>query len=571
MRKFLSFTLILAIIANFAFGQETKEVRLTHHMSEDEKSKTHLIGKNFQATDPPAGEVRNIAEWESMEGVIVTYLGTWDEFGVPYELIAEMSENVTVTTIVENSSEETTVRGYYENNGVNLDNCNFLIAPVDSYWTRDYTAWYVAVDNSDVSVVDFIYNRPRPNDDAMPSKMADFLGVDYYGMSVVHTGGNYMTDGMGISASTPIVYTESWSEEGITETEVDERMLAYLGIHTYHVVDDPMDDYIDHVDCWAKFLDVDKILITQVPETDYRYDDFEAAAAYFAEQNCSYGYPYQVYRVQAADYYDYDTNPYTNSLILNDKVFVPQTGSTLDDDAIAVYEEAMPGYKIIGMYAGENAWQNTDALHCRTHGIADREMLYIKHIPLFGTVNSNNGYLVETEIYSYAGNDLQTGFPKLFYKVDDGNFTEIEMTESKSNTFQATIPEQAEGSIISYYIEAEDVSSKNEMHPQQGEYDPHIFTAGTESNVFVAENTISEDFNIYPNPNNGNFFVWLDMENGTEIEISINSITGKNILNEKKSVTQNLQKIEIDIPAGIYNLSITTSENKISKKLIITK
>ena len=41
----------------------------------------------------------------------------------------------------------------------------------------------------------------------------------------------------------------------------------------------------------------------------------------------------------------------------------------------------MPGYEIIGVYS--NGAIDSDALHCRTRGIADREMLLsIGHIPI---------------------------------------------------------------------------------------------------------------------------------------------------------------------------------------------
>ena len=99
--------------------------------------------------------------------------------------------------------------------------------------------------------------------------------------------------------------------------------------------------------------------------------------------NSSLGMPYEVYRVYTpATSYPY--TPYTNSLILNKKVFVPVSGNQWDDEAIASYQEAMPGYEIIGI--NYNGWIDTDALHCRTKGIADLGMLYIQHIPVLGTV-----------------------------------------------------------------------------------------------------------------------------------------------------------------------------------------
>ena len=68
---------------------------------------------------------------------------------------------------------------------------------------------------------------------------------------------------------------------------------------------------------------------------------------------------------------------------MNNKVLVPITGSSWDDDAIEIYEEAMPGYEIVGF---TGSWESTDALHCRAKGIAEREMIYITHIPPSGDV-----------------------------------------------------------------------------------------------------------------------------------------------------------------------------------------
>jgi len=291
-----------------------------------------------------------------------------------------------------------------------------------------------------------------------------------------------MCDGYGAAASTDLV----WDEETQTPEQINTKMLNYLGITNYHVTADPLDDYIKHIDCWGKFLDVDKILITQVPESDDRYDDYEALATYFSNQNCSWGYPYEVIRVQAADYNDNDVNPYTNSLILNNKVFVPQTGSSIDDDAIATYEAAMPGYEIFGVYS--SGWYNTDALHCRTHGIADREMLYIKHFPLHGDIAYQTNFTIEAEVTSYGGSPISSGFPKLFYRQNSGTWQEIIMTNTSGITYSADIPGIGGDNFVEYYIYAENNNGKAESHPLIGAADPHSFSYSG-GNILTAENT----------------------------------------------------------------------------------
>ncbi len=576
MKKSLLFaSLLLQIPLLFA---QTEKFSQRHFLSEQEMSDKIRVTKNFTETPPPTGEIRNIAEWEPAEGVLITYK---NGFGIPYEAIAEMSQDCIITTIVSGLSQENTVRTLFINNEVNIANCNFIYTPVDSWWARDYSPWYIAVDNSELAIVDFPYNRDRPNDDEIPNKMATFLGETRYGMDVVQTGGNYMCDGYGVAAQTDLVLDENlagldcFQDIPITAEEVNQRTHDYLGISNYFIRPDPLGDYIKHIDCWGKFIAVDKVVVTQVPVSDIRYDAYEAAAAFFSETNCSYGYPYHVFRVQAADQDEYQENPYSNSLILNNKVFVPQTGSAFDDEAIAVYQQAMPGYEIIGSYSSD-LWMNTDAFHCRTYGIPDREMLFIKHYPLFGTVNSDNGYSLSTEIYSYAENEIAGNYPKLFYSINGGSlYEDIVMTGSitKSGIYSATIPEQTEGTEIKYYIQALDSEGKSAFHPFIGQADAHIFTAGSNSSSSVSEEKIKVDyFNIYPNPCEGKFFVWVDIEKETTSKLDIYAINGTCVHSENIHLNNgdNLKKIEVgNLKPGIYSIKIQSDKSTLIKKLIV--
>jgi len=386
----------MAIIWSFstAFSQQLNpdELKKSRWLSQEEYDNKDNIGKYFQPTDAPEGPVNPVAEFEPMQGVLIAY-----PFGIPMDLIVEMSEVVMVTTIVSSSSQANSVTTQYENAGVNMDNVDFVIEPHDTYWTRDYGPWFIREEDK-VSIINFTYNRPRPDDDIMPVNIANELGIDYYNMPVTHTGGNYMCDGFGVAAQTELVYEEN----SISDDQVDQYMEDYLGITDNYVVNDPLDEYIKHIDCWGKFLDYDKVLVASVPESDYRYEEYEAAANYFATRNCAYGYPWEVIRVFAPG--TSPNTPYTNSLILNNKVFLPITGSTHDAAAIATYEEAMPGYEIITVMAGSNGWLNSDALHCRTHEIADIGMLKITHIPPYhGEVNLyGEPFYIEAKIHAYS-------------------------------------------------------------------------------------------------------------------------------------------------------------------------
>ena len=373
-----------------------------------------------------------------------------------------------VTTIVASSAQQTTVTNIYISNGVNMSNTNFLIAPSDSYWTRDYGPWFESDSSNQIGIVDFPYNRPRPNDDEIPKLVAGMLGIPWFGMNVIHTGGNYMTDGLDISASTKLVWEENPTQ---TPEEIADKFQNYLGIDTYQVVDDPNGTYIDHIDCWGKFLAPDKILIREVPPSHPRYDEIEATAAYWASQTCSYGYLYKVFRVNTPQ-----DQPYTNSIIVNNKVLVPIMNSSWDDSAIAAYQTALPGYDIVGFIGQPSTpWESTDALHCRVMGIADIGLLYIRHIPLSGNQPCGVNHQINAEVIACSGQPVYPDSVLIWYRVNNGAWQLNQMTHTTGQNYTGTIPEQPCGSEIDYYLYAADESGRHATEPLIGPADPFTF------------------------------------------------------------------------------------------------
>ena len=119
--------------------------------------------------------------------------------------------------------------------------------------------------------------------------------------------------------------------------------------------------------------------------------------AYFAAQTNGLGRRFRVHRARAP--IDRHTigqhSPYTyaNSLLLNDRVYVPITGTAADVDREALelcqrvhtrpharprarpharkrYQRVLPRHTVIGVVADPGAkWLASDALHCRTRAV----------------------------------------------------------------------------------------------------------------------------------------------------------------------------------------------------------
>jgi len=453
----------LFCIVALAAGQpqsEPEEQFLPIGLTDEEKTRLHEIGERHRATAPPTGTLRNPAEWEPSEGVLVRW-----PLGIPVALVAEMSEDVVVTTIVANSAAEQSAFNTYSSGGVNMANVAFIHAPTNSIWVRDYGPWFI-FENNQLAIVDHVYNRPRPLDDVVPQTIGAEWGLDVYGMSLNHAGGNHMSDGLGTSASTEMVYLENTDN---TPAEIDQTMLDYLG-NDYTVLDYIQPGGIHHIDCWAKYLGPSTVLVKDVVPSDPTHDDLDAHAEFLSRQISPWGVPYNVVRI-----YCPTGTYYTNSLILNDKVFVPLFGNSQDSVALETYADAMPGYEVLGF---TGSWATEDALHCRAMGVPDRQTLLIDHVPYKSEDITTGDYEIEATILAISGRPLVPGDLVTRYSVDGGLWQEAPLAPAAgADSFTAQIPAQLEDSVVAYYLEAADESGRRETHPYIGEPAAHRFTA----------------------------------------------------------------------------------------------
>ncbi|MBK8425109.1 MAG: agmatine deiminase family protein [Lewinellaceae bacterium] len=118
-------------------------------------------------------------------------------------------------------------------------NVDFILAPSNSFWVRDYGGSPCYLNDVDSLVwVDWIYNRPRL-DDAMPEFFGQYFNMPVYTTTVapndlVHTGGNFMTDGLGFGFSSNRCWMKTMSQilgaPAITQAEVEEIMDTYMNI-----------------------------------------------------------------------------------------------------------------------------------------------------------------------------------------------------------------------------------------------------------------------------------------------------------------------------------------------------
>ena len=329
-----------------------------------------------------------------------------------------------------------------------------------------------------------INGRPIPSssrgweeDDDTNIDFANMMNWDIQNLPLYWTGGNFMTDGYGMGFSTELMVNEN----NISHDEFKSIIYQNLHIDEYIIFDNPNIESIQHIDCMAKLVNPETIIIKQVAESSPEYECIEDFAESFYNLNTFYGRPFKIYRIfcPTIDGGPWETNPvasYTNSLILNHKVLVPQFGIVQDLLALQVYQEAMPGYEVIGFDGTSgNPWYAEDALHCRTMGIFDPEMLHISHKSIrTEDIYQDNLIEIEAEVIDYENAMVESVIVYWKYEMEDGPWGTFPLISMGGDIYIAGFPQLTSNASIQYYITAINSSGGIVSHPNAGW---HLFTS----------------------------------------------------------------------------------------------
>ena len=430
---------------------------------------------------PPTFPVRTMAEWEEIEYLVVNYRAY--ETTVR-EIIRYAVEEVDVICV---TSDSNYVKGQLSSQNIPLTRVHFLQVPSNSIWIRDYGANTVYREEVDtLKLVEWIYNRPRPLDDQVPVEYANMLGVDLYSTTtppwdLVHTGGNFHIDGFGTAFSSELLVDENgaggqFNPSVKTEAQIDSLMDAFMGINRYIKMPTLPYDGIHHVDMHMRLLDEETLLVGEYPQGVADGPQIEANLQYVLNNyNSVWGTPYKVVRIQMppdfnGNYPDAtpwwnagDYRTYTNSVFINKTMLVPIYEPQYDTTALRILQEAMPGYKIVGIDCN-SIIQASGALHCITRAVGVEDPLLIAHQSLEDIADSQTTHQVDAWIKHRSG--IATA--NLYYSTDTANgYTSMPMalTNASTDTWSATIPAQPTGTEVFYYMEATANSGKMQVRP----------------------------------------------------------------------------------------------------------
>ncbi|MEM1422591.1 MAG: agmatine deiminase family protein [Planctomycetota bacterium] len=292
----------------------------------------------------PTGNVRAVAEYEPMEAILVAYEGpsSWRA------VLRDMGRHITTTgdadliVMCDSAGEASTARSEFIAAGADSRRVVTKVRQTDTIWMRDYGPRYI-YESGIRAIVDHTYNRPRPNDNLLPSFFGADRGETVYTIPLIHGGGNYHLDAIGGAASTRLIVNENpglgasqivrlWRDYQNVETELFDALPAFV-------------DSTQHIDMWMQIVSDDTIVISDWPlEPGSSWDTTcDTTAAFYEAAG------WNVTRTPAVrsggTHYTF-----TNVVMCNDLVLIPEYDnipSVYSQQALAAWEATVPDKTVV--------------------------------------------------------------------------------------------------------------------------------------------------------------------------------------------------------------------------------
>jgi agmatine deiminase len=420
----------------------------------------------------PTGPVRMVAEWEPALGTLISW-----PLGIPQDLVVELARDDLLYVLVNSAGAQSNAASTFSAWGIDPARVTYIMSSVQTHWPRDWGPHQVFDGSGQLTVIDpefdgypWISQPCAPvtspggysGDDQVPAEVASFLGVPSVYFPGYVVGGNFIVDGHKHAFATCQMIGEN--QQVMTEAQFRAMTDSYLGISVLTIVTNTEDYGIQHIDCWFKLLDEERMLVKLPPVGHEEYDRIEANIAQFESLTNAFGRPYEIIRIPCPPYNGNDVANYCNSLILNGKVLVPLFNIPGDAVALQVWRDAMPGYEIIGFPWSD--WYYYDALHCRTRAVFDPGMLRITHARLHDQTPGVTPQ-VFTTIEDYSNTGLIASSLQVWYRVNSGPWQSVPLAAApRVDEYIAMLPAGAIGDEVAYYITAEDNSGRQETLPR---------------------------------------------------------------------------------------------------------
>ena len=321
------------------------------------------------------------AEWEPHEGTWIAWPHEKSDWPgkfqtIPWvycEIVRHLARVERVHILVNDRDTEQRARKALSRAHVEMAAVDFLPCPTNRSWTRDYCPIFVRDGRGRAVVTDWKFNGWAKYDnwqldDAVPSEIAQRLGMPSVRLDLVLEGGSIDVNGEGAMLTTEecLLSDVQARNPGVTRQELESAFEQYLGVR--HVIwlnrGIAGDDTHGHVDDLARFVDASTVAIAQ--ERDRSEVNYEPLAENLRLLRLT---KLRVIPLPMPEpvYFDGQRLPasYANFYIANGLVLAPAFNDVNDRMALQTLAKCFPDRKVVGIHSMDLVL-GLGTLHCMT-------------------------------------------------------------------------------------------------------------------------------------------------------------------------------------------------------------
>jgi agmatine deiminase len=319
--------------------------------------------------------------WPRPEGI--SFPGRYQEcIDNVVEVIRSITRFEPVHINIPNIDYEEIVRARLELREVAVRRIRFHHIPTNECWTRDHGPAFVLRGRRgkvDAAIVDWGFNAwggkypPYDADDAVPTRIAEELGVPVFDPGIVMEGGAVDFNGAGTVITTTSCLLNPNRNPGLTKSEIEDLLKNFYGQRHIVWLGEGIvgDDTDGHIDDLARFVDERTIVIgIEDNVRDPNYEVLQRNLRTLRRLRDQDGRPFNIVELPMPRPVIYKKQrlpaTYMNFYFVNGALLVPTFGDAARDErALAVLHDLLPTREIVGVNCRALIW-GLGAIHCLT-------------------------------------------------------------------------------------------------------------------------------------------------------------------------------------------------------------
>lgn len=293
------------------------------------------------------------------------------------DMTKALSEGEKIHIVAYNEELKNKIAQLLENNKVNMNQIDFVIAKSDDVWVRDTGPMFVFDENKKLNIVDFGFDgwgkkQSYKNDDEIPKEVAKFKNIPIIDVpNFILEGGSIEIDGNKTAMLTKSAVISENRNKGMSQEEAENYLTKYMGVTNFIWLEGVINEDITdaHIDGFARFYNDETILT--VSEDDFyelfeniKGSDYEILKSAKNINNKQYKlieFPMTKNNVKGLNY----KGSYLNYYIGNNVVLLPIYNDINDQKAIDLIGGLYPNKKIVSINVVP-LYKNGGMIHCVT-------------------------------------------------------------------------------------------------------------------------------------------------------------------------------------------------------------